>query len=72
MGALMIIIVSACGQMGSGGTGCGVAIEAISFSNVGACEVAREALFPPPPPEASRHEREGYWQPRREIKCVRK
>lgn len=67
---IMIIVVAACGQMGSGGTGCGVAVESIPFYTMEACQRAEESMFPPPNSDASYSERESNWQPRRDIQCV--
>lgn len=70
MKTIMIIVVAACGQMGSGGTGCGVDIDHIEFSTMELCLNAVEQMFPAPSPDASYHQRESNWQPRREIRCV--
>lgn len=67
---IMIIVIAACGQMGSGGSGCGVAVETVPFYTLEACERAKGAMFPPPAPDASYPEREGNWQPRRDIQCT--
>lgn len=63
MNAVMIIIVAACGSMGSGGSGCGVSVHHVEFGTMALCEAARAELFPATSEE---------WQPKREIKCVKR
>lgn len=67
--AIMVIVVAACGAMGSGGSGCGVDIDHISFPTIEICQRASEMLFPVPE-GLSRYEMEQLWQPRREVRCV--
>lgn len=64
MKAVMIIIVAACGSMGSGGSGCGVDIDHIEFESIELCEAAAGALFTSTKFDA--------WDPKREIECVKR
>lgn len=68
--AIMIIVVTACGQAGSGGSGCGVSIDHVEFASMSDCQTALTVLFPEPREDAGYAEREDNWQPKREIKCV--
>lgn len=59
----MIIVIAACGAMGSGGSGCGVSVAQVPFESEELCLKAKEMMFT--------DSRRDAWDPRREIICAR-